>query len=95
MPDHKQLIEELKLLTGGEDIYGKAADTIERLEAERELDAAVLEALTSNEAIQAATREWGQCNVDAGVKYPIPQRLKLAISAALQHAQEQVGEDRA
>ena len=36
-------------------------------------------------ALEAAIREWGSCNVDAGIRFPVPQRMSLALQAADPH----------
>lgn len=63
------------------------------LEAERERDAAVLEALSSDGAIEAAAdaheRRCAQLHAPTH-----RESAKVVLRVALQHAQEQVGEDR-
>lgn len=34
------------------------------------------------EAVEAAVYAWGHANVDAGVRFPVPQRMTIALKAA-------------
>lgn len=40
-------------------------------------------------AVEAAIYAWGHCNVDDGVRYPVPIRMKIAIEAAEPHLKRQ------
>jgi hypothetical protein len=85
------LTEAVTLIESLEDKWEKAQDAVRFAEQRYEEQAAVLEALTSDDAVKAGASQWAR---QSGRSEPCKaewEDARTAITLALQHAQEQVG----